>query len=318
VYDPGTGSVFVAVELGGPPRHELVALDLQTGSIRWRKGIDLPGADAKAMQQRGALAITDGRVWVPFGGLAGDCGDYKGRVVGLATDGSGSLRSYTVPTTREAGIWAPPGPVVDSAGTMFVSVGNGAAVGGDPYDYSDSVLALNSRAGLVDSFAPQTWASENASDQDLGSQGPALVGKWIFIAGKSGTAYVLAHGGLGGLGGQVSSARVCQSFGGTAVVGDVVYVPCTDGVRAVRIDDAGRMQVLWHAAQAITGSPVVGGGLVWTLDTGGGVLHGLDPSTGHSRSSVRVGAVTRFATPALTGRDVLVPTQAGLTIIATS
>jgi hypothetical protein len=327
VYDPGTGSVLVAIELGGPPRHELVALDVQTGSIRWRKGIDLPGADAKAMQQRGALAITGRRVWVPFGGLDGDCGDYKGRVVGVATDGSGSPQTYTVPTTREAGIWAPPGPVVDSAGTMFVSVGNGAAVGGDRYVYSDSVLALNSQAGLVDSFAPQTWAAENASDQDLGSQGPALVGKWIFIAGKSGTAYVLAHrgtggtagtGGLGGIGGQVSSARVCESFGGTAVQEDVVYVPCTDGVRAVRIDDAGRMQVLWHAAQAITGSPVVGGGLVWTLDTGAGVLHGLDPSTGLSRSSVRVGAVTRFATPALSGRTVLVPTQAGLTIIATS
>jgi hypothetical protein len=183
------------------------------------------------------------------------------------------------------------------------------------------VLALNSRAGLVDSFAPQTWASENAADQDLGSQGPALVGKWIFIAGKSGTAYVLVHGrtgGLGGIGGQVSSARVCESFGGTAVQEDVVYVPCTDGVRAVRIDDAGRMQVLWHAAQAITGSPVVGGGLVWTLDTGAGILHGLDPASGRSRESVRVGAVTRFATPALSGRDVLVPTQAGLTIIATS
>ena len=36
------------------------------------------------MQQRGALAITGGRVWVPFGGLDGDCGGYKGRVVGVA------------------------------------------------------------------------------------------------------------------------------------------------------------------------------------------------------------------------------------------
>ena len=35
------------------------------------------------MQERGALTVSGGRVWVPFGGLAGDCGGYKGRVVGV-------------------------------------------------------------------------------------------------------------------------------------------------------------------------------------------------------------------------------------------
>jgi outer membrane protein assembly factor BamB len=318
VYDAGSGLVFVAPEYGGPPRHELVALDLRTGAVRWRRGIDLPGTETRAMQERGALAVTGGRVWVPFGGLAGDCGGYKGRVVGVRLDGAGAPVSYTVPTTREAGIWTPPGPVVDSAGDLYVAVGNGESGVGDPYDHSDSVLRIGPDGRLRDSFSPATWPTDNDADLDLGSQGPTLVGQWVFTAGKSGTGYVLRRDHLGGIGGQVSQAEVCRSFGGTAVSGGVVYVPCTDGVRAVGIDGSGRLSVRWHADEALAGSPVVGGGRVWTLDQSGGVLHALDPATGAGREQVAVGATSRFATPAITGRDVLVPTLTGLTVVRTS
>jgi outer membrane protein assembly factor BamB len=311
------GMVYVAAEYGAPPRHELVALDAASGAVRWRKGLDLPGADPAAMQERGALTVAGARVWVPFGGLFGDCGDYTGRIMGVSPDGRGAPVSYTVPTARQGGVWAPPGPSVDLTGHLYVSVGNGASGPGDRYDHSDSVLELGTDAKLVDSFSPATWASDNENDLDLGSQGPALVGRWIFIAGKSGTAYVLRRGHLGGIGGEISQAPLCPSFGGTAVVADVVYVPCTDGLRAVRIDDAGSMHVLWHAS-GIAGSPVVGGGRVWSLDVGDGVLHALDPKTGRSLAQVRVGQVTRFATPAISGNRLLIPTESGLSIITTS
>ena len=147
-------------------------------------------------------AIAGGRVWVPFGGLDGDCGGYKGRVVGVRLDGSGDTIAYTVPTSREAGIWTPPGPAVDDSGNLLVAVGNGESGVGDKYDSSDSVLKIDPAGRLVDSFSPSTWATDNDSDLDLGSQGPALVGKWIFSAGKSGTAYVLRRDRLGGIGGR--------------------------------------------------------------------------------------------------------------------
>jgi hypothetical protein len=318
VYDAATGLVYVATEYGGPPRHELVALRLSTGAVAWRRALDLPGVDAAAMQERGALAITGGRVWVPFGGLAGDCGAYKGRLIGYTLTGSGAPVAYTVPTTREAGIWTPPGPTVDSDGHLFVSVGNGESGVGDPYDHSDSVLELSAQAELLDSYSPRSWPTDNDADLDLGSQGPALVGRWVFIAGKSGTAYVLRHKDLGGIGGEVSSAHVCKSFGGTAVVADVVYVPCADGVRAVRIDSTGHLHVLWHTQDSITGSPVVGGGRIWTVDPGAGVLHALNPATGRSLAQVDVGETSRFATPAITGSTVLVPTLAGVAVVSTA
>jgi outer membrane protein assembly factor BamB len=318
VFDRASGLVFVAPEYGGPPRHELVALDATDGSVRWHRSIDLPGVETAAMQERGALAITGGRVWVPFGGLAGDCGGYKGRVIGIALDGSGEPIVYTVPTTREAGIWTPPGPSVDPSGHLLVAVGNGESGQGDPYDHSDSVLEIDTAGKLVDSFSPTTWASDNDADLDLGSQGPTLVGKWVFIAGKSGSAYVLRRDSLGGIGGQVSRADVCKSFGGTAVVGNVVYVPCTDGVRAVRIDANGQLHVLWHAGESIAGSPVVGGGRVWALDQDAGVLHGLNPADGASVGQVKVGVTSRFATPALYGNKVFVPTLTGLLVVTSS
>jgi outer membrane protein assembly factor BamB len=313
------GTIYVSPELGGPPRHRLVALDLKTGAVKWQLSIDLPGTETAAMQERGALTITGGRVWVPFGGLNGDCGGYKGRVVGVRLDGTGTPIAYTVPTKREAGIWTPPGPSVDSAGNMYVAVGNGESGVGDPYDFSDSVLEIGTDAKLLDSFSPKSWPTDNDADLDLGSQGPALVGKWVFTAGKSGTAYVLRRDDLGGIGGEVSQSDLCTSFGGTAVVGATVYVPCTDGVRAVRIDDAGTLHVRWHASSdSIAGSPVVGGGRVWALDQDAGVLHALDPKSGKSREQVNVGTTSRFATPALYGKYVLVPTLAGLTVVTTS
>lgn len=318
VYDAAAHLVFAVAEYGAPPRHELVALDSRTGAVVRRTAVDLPGVDVKAMQQRAALTITGGRVWVAFGGLDGDCGQYKGRVVGVPADGTGGLVSYTVPTVREAGIWTPPGPVVDARGRLLVSVGNGESGPGDAYDHSDSILALDATGHLLDSFSPTTWATDNAADKDLGSQGPTLVGPWVFIASKSGTAYVLRADHLGGIGGEVSSTPLCKSFGGTAVAAGVVYVPCTDGVRAVSIDSAGKIVKRWQAASSTTGSPVVGGGRVWTLDPAGGVLHALDPATGKSLAQVKVGTTSRFATPAITGATLIIPTLTGIAVVATS
>ena len=312
------GVVYVAAEFSGsPPHHTLFALRASTGAVIWKHGLDLKGVETKAMQDRGALVYAGGRIWVPFGGLAGDCGNYKGRVVGVNVTGAHGAIKYTVPTTREAGIWTTPGPSFGGK-YLFVAVGNGAASFGDAYDKSDSILKITMGAHLYQYFAPASWASDNASDADLGSQAPAIVGKWVFADGKSGHAYVLHRYHLGGIGGAVSRTNLCTSFGGTAVVGSRVYVPCTDGIRAVRIDSTGHLHVVWHAAGQVVGSPVVGGGRVWSLDPGAGRLYALNPSTGGVVNSVDVGVTSRFATPAIYGYRMFVPTLSGVTVVGTS
>jgi outer membrane protein assembly factor BamB len=320
IYSAATGDVYLVAEHGGSVRHELIALAARSGKIAWRRPIDLPEADATVMQQRGALAITGGRVWVPFGALAGDCGNYKGRLVGVRLDGTGEPVKFDPSTRKQGGIWNPAGATVDAQGHLLVVSANGSSFPGDAYDHTNSVDELDASGKLIDSFAPTDWAQNNQGDVGLGSQGVALVGaKWAVLGGKSGPVYVLRQGHLGGIGGQVDVEEICQSFGGAAVDGDVVYLPCSDsGDVAVRIDRAGTLHVLWRAAGSIHGSPVVGGGRVWALDQSAGVLYSLDPKTGKGAARVGVGVSSRFATPAISGRDVLVPTLAGLTVVQTS
>jgi outer membrane protein assembly factor BamB len=319
VYDAATNRVYVVAEHGGTVRHELYALNLASGTAAWSKSVDLPGVSARDMQQRGALAIANNRVWVSYGAQAGDCGDYKGRVVGVRLSGANDVIFYSPPTKRGGGIWNPNGPTVNAAGHLLVVSANGAAFPGDAYDHTNTVLELDANAKVVDSFAPTDWAANNQGDVGLGSQGVALIGtKWAVLGGKSGPVYVLRQGHLGGIGGQVDVKDICRSFGGAAVDGNVVYLPCTDGVRAVQVDDAGKLHVLWHASDTITGSPVIGGGRIWVLDTNNGLLHGLDPATGESLGQVDVGVANRFATPALYGAEVIVPTLAGIAVVRTS
>lgn len=318
-YDASSGLVFVVAFLTGH-HHELVAVDARTGAVAWTKPVDPPGSHPEVEQQRAALLVSGGRVWVAYGGLDGDCGPYHGYLVGVATNGQGSLLIYQVPSSREAGIWTPAGPAADDSGHIYVSVGNGAQT--DPkanYDMSDSVIELDQNLKVVSFFAPATWAKENARDLDLGTTGPLLLpdGR-VFVAGKAGNAYLLQQGNLGGLGGNVPTNPLCTAFGGAAYANGVVYVPCTNGVRALRISGT-TMTPSWHAKPA--GSPVFAGGAVLSLDPGAGTLYALDPASGATKAKLSLGdSTTRFATPAVgdDGHAYVGTTHGSLVIVATS
>ena len=316
-YDAASNTVIVVSILNSPIRHVAFGLDPVTGNQKWSRTVDVPasvpGISPAAMQQRGALLVASGRVYIPYGGLAGDCSSYRGSVVGLdlTSPTTAPLWNFTVPTSREGGIWSAPGPIEEPGAGLLVAVGNGDTAQGGHYDYSDSVLELAGQR-ITDSFSPSEWQADNSSDLDLGSQAPAIVGNYVFIAGKNGTAYVLNKTKLGGIGGQVSRMPLCRSFGGTAVVGNTVFVPCDDGVRDVRINSNGTMTVLWHAESNVNGTPTVGGGKVFVLDRTAGVLHVLDPATGTTNWTVPVGAVSRFAAPAIYSNAVYIGTISGL------
>jgi hypothetical protein len=319
-YDATTNTVIVVSLIGTPSIHHVATgLDPVTGAVKWSRTVDVPasvpGISPDAMQQRGALIVAGRRVYVPYGGLAGDCSSYRGSVVGLDLDHptTAGLWNFTVPTSREGGIWAAPGPVENPGGGLLVAVGNGATASTGSYDYTDSILRIAGQQ-IIDNFSPSVWRNDNASDLDLGSQGPQIVGNYVFAAGKNGNAYLLNRGKLGGIGGQLSQLPLCTSFGGAATVGNEVFVPCTNGVRAVRVNSNGTMTVLWHAASNINGTVTAGAGYIWALDYGAGMLHALNPSTGASVYSLPVGSVNRFAAPALYAGAVFVGTLSGIKV----
>ncbi|HEY7414767.1 MAG TPA: PQQ-binding-like beta-propeller repeat protein, partial [Ktedonobacteraceae bacterium] len=316
VYDPQTGLIFAVAEIEGPG-HVLVGLDLKTGQVKVRRQVDAPGTSPQAQQQRAALALYGGRVYIAFGGLYGDCGDYHGLVVASRTDGTGPLLTYQVPTSQ-GGIWAPSGPVIDSQGNLYVSVGNGAATRGN-WDHSDSVLRLSPTLQLEDAFAPQSWPSDNANDLDLSSLGPVLLpNNLLFIQGKSSQGYVLHANHLGGVGGQIQTLSPCSAgaYGAAAVSGQQAFIPCADGLHQIKLAAGGTSLVTgWQAPPQVTGSPIVGGNTVYSLDPAGGKLYALDAATGALRTTFSVGPTTRFATPAFSQGGLFIGTMTGIVAV---
>src|SRR5258708_8706238 len=102
----------------------LFALRLVDGSVVWQLDVDPPGSDPTVQQQRGALALGSGLVYVPFGGLLGDCGNYHGYVAAVRVAGGPPL-VYRVPSGRMAGIWTPAGPTLDAEGNFYIVTANG-------------------------------------------------------------------------------------------------------------------------------------------------------------------------------------------------
>ena len=210
VYDPATGLVYAAAATTGF-RHVLAGIDITDGRVRFRRDIPAPDGHPRFDKQWAALAAERGRVYVAFGGFFGDCGPYRGSIVGIPASGAGALVSYVVPAAREGGIWAAGGPVIGPGGTIYVSVGNGAATAA-PFDGGDSVTALTPGLRRTGIFAPSSWAADNAGDLDLGSATPALLSPGRLLAdGKNGNAYLLNPAHLAGVGGQLAKAPVCAS-----------------------------------------------------------------------------------------------------------
>jgi outer membrane protein assembly factor BamB len=296
VIDPSSDSLF-AVAFVSPGTHELFDLSLSSGSVRHVVPIDPPGATATLEQQRGALALLGGVVYVPFGGLAGDCGAYHGWVVGVREDGTGGLLSYEVPTGRAGGIWAPGGISIGANGDLYVATGNSDATA--TFDFGDADIELSPALTEVEYFAPSNWADLNSHDTDLGSLAPTVLPNGdLFQVGKQGVGYLLSGANLGGINGQLFEGNVCSgAYGGTARVGWTVVVPCTDGLVEVATN-ATSFSIAWTASGFDAGPPIVTASVVWSIDIGSGSLLGFNLTTGHEIASFHLGAVVHFVTPA--------------------
>jgi outer membrane protein assembly factor BamB len=314
VVDAEAGVVYL-VAFEQPAHHELYAIDVASGAVRYHRAIDPPGADPRVHQQRAALALANGNVYVAYGGLAGDCGNYHGWVVGArAGAASGDLLVYQVPTGREGGIWAPSGIAADTNGRLYAVTGNSDSSG--TYDYNDAVLRLSADLKLEDYWAPADWLSLSRSDTDIGSTGPTLISNGMVVAaGKNGVLYLLRADRLGGIGGEVQKLQVCAAvFGGFAYAAGVVYVPCSDGVAAVLVTTDRTMRTLWRGPRAASGPPIVAAGALWITDPNTGVLFALDLSSGQVRFQRSLGAMQHFTTP--TAFRDLILVAAGSRVVA--
>ncbi|MDQ2943347.1 MAG: hypothetical protein M3R21_06730, partial [Candidatus Dormibacteraeota bacterium] len=314
--DVAGGRLYVVAFLRSH-HHMLFTLSLADGSVVSQLDVDPPGSNPSVEQERGALTLGSEHIYVPFGGLFGDCGAYHGYVVAVPLRGGPTL-SYKVPSAREAGIWSPQGATIGADGSVYVVSGNGDSR--SSFDYSNAVVQLSPDVQSVRSyFAPSNWASLNASDTDLGSVGATVIPSLgvVVAIGKQGVAYLLKAGSLGSVGGQIASRAACSgSWGGTAWSQSMVFVPCSDGLYALRVSSTS-IDVAWHAPHPALGSPIVTAGAVWGIESDSGILYALDVASGAVMHSLRLGsAAHHFSTPAATEGFVVAP--AGKTVVAVS
>ncbi len=224
--------------------------------------------------------------------------------------------SYVVPTEREGAIWGTAGPVTGPDGTLYVSVGNGS-VTSTKFDGSDAVTALSPALKQTGIFAPSSWYHDSQNDLDLGSTQPALLASGMLLAdGKSGTAYLISAAHLGGVGGQVAQAPVCPAYGGASVQGTTVYEPCEQGGMAAISTAGNKIRVLWRGPASAWGSPVVGGGAVWVTDWTAGTLYELNPASGATRYSLRLGSrLPHFSSMSMVSHRAYLGTTEGVVAV---
>jgi polyvinyl alcohol dehydrogenase (cytochrome) len=313
--DASRSEIFVVADEASSPiaAHHLIGLNLYTGAVLLDEVIDPPDTDPAAQLQRASLALDDGSVIAGFGGNDGDCSDYHGLVVSAPEDGS-TPTTYVVadlPGDSQGAVWmGGAAPTVDAQGNLWVATGNSAfESSSDTYDESDGVLEISPAMKLVQAFAPEAWYADNASDLDLGSAAPALLPNGLaFEVGKSQTAYVLAQSHLGGVNGQVALTNsFCFADGGSADLNGTLFVPCSGGIEAVT-PTASPPSALWSTSTGANGSPIVAGGLVWSI--GNGNLYALNPANGTEVQHFAIGAsASSFPSPSAADGLILAPSS---------
>jgi outer membrane protein assembly factor BamB len=88
-------------------------------------------------------------------------------------------------------------------------------------------------------------------------------------------------------------------------------------LRQLTLTSGARLITGWQAPPAVTGSPVIGGQTIYSLDPGG-VLYALNAATGQVRATLSTGATSRFATPTLSQGRIFIGTLRGVIAVGTN
>jgi outer membrane protein assembly factor BamB len=313
VIDAKTGTVFVVATIETANtviHHQLVGLDVTNGAVRVSANADPGGVQNPLdIQQRAGLALGNGRVYIGFGGYAGDCGTYHGWLVSLTEAGTAKVAFDATPHTGQGAIWAPSGPAIGAGGNVYVATGNpdpDVASG----DYGESVVKLDPTLHVLAHFS----GSNATDDEDLGSVGPALLSaNMVFQIGKQNVGYLLSQSNLS----KFSSLTICaeEAFGGIAYDGTHVFVPCSEHIQEVTVNNTTHTMTLgWHGpATERAGPPILAGGALWSVDPPTAKLYVLNPATGATITTIALGSAPNFASPSSALGLVLVGTGSGVT-----
>ena len=323
VIDEASRTLFVnamtSPDGGFTKKHLIFGLSVDTGEVRVGFPVDVSAAaktpnlafDSAIQNQRGALVISGGILYVPYGGHFGDCGDFHGWVVGVPLSNPVAVQAWAT-LGKGGGTWAPGGLSSDGNG-VYLATGN--TFGAPTWLGGEAIIRLGAGPAFsytpTDYFAPTDWMALDAGDVDIGGSGPVLFdlpgavpSKLTIALGKNSKAYLLDRTNLGGISEGIASAVVATNEiinaaaavttgKGTYVIFNGTGKSCPAGMSGnlvalkIGVGSPPTISTAWCADEHGTGSPMVtttdghAGAVVWTMGVqGDGKLHGFDGDSG--------------------------------------
>lgn len=321
--------------------HRLHALNIITGKEMFGGPVLISNPDLPTLYkfQRPGLLIANDNVYVAFGSIE-DRAPYHGLMFAFdkATLAQTALFNPT-PTGTEAGIWmSGASPSVDSAGNIYLSIGNGTV---STNNYGESIVKLSPTLQVLDYFTPYDFQALNNGDFDLGSGSlivvPDQTGPYpheLIACGKPTPIYVLNRDSMGHRG--TSSDNILQrldhQIGNTGSFRDsgqpcynspamwqqnVYFAPNHDVLKMFVLDSStgklsatptskGPYTYLWPGSDPVVSSHGNTNGIVWTLDSATSTLHAND-ATDVSKvlyTSPSLGSAIRWVPPTVANGHV--------------
>jgi len=317
VVDLGSRALFVDAfttpDGGTTKKHLIFSLNVDTGAINPAWPVDVNTAaqynsrtfDSSVQEDRGALALVSGRVYVAYSAYVGDCGNYHGWVVGVDISNPSNVMAWAT-TAVGGGIWGHGGVASDGT-NMFVVTGNTFNTGGN-WMGGEAIIRLQSgptwSGQLSDYWAPANWLTLDNGDTDLGGVSATIIdvpgatpSQLVLALGKDRNAYLLNRNNLGGITAPVVQANVS----GTTLRGtSAVTYRTSQGTYFAFHDDGNAMIAYkitatnppgivsaWSIGQSGRGSPWVtttdgtNNTIVWVAGVAGDQrLHGYNADTG--------------------------------------
>ena len=344
VIDFASGTLYLDAMIrdGNAAHHRIFALSVDDGSTRSGWPVDVGTALtgtatpflSAPQNQRGGLTLVGSRVYVPYGGHSGDCGNYHGWVVAVPVDRPSAPTAF-VTTSVRSGDWTPGG--LSSDGTsVFAVFGNGDA--GAAWAHSEAAVRLGTGATFSgsprDYWAPPNWQNLDQTDLDLA--GPAMpldlsgaTPSALLIAfGKDGNVYLLDRNNFGGIANPLAQLHATtgvilntSAMYRTAIGTYVVFrgrgaagcpgLTAGSSLVAVKIGPGSppQLSLAWCAGTSSSGSPIAtttdgtANPIVWAIGAEGDQrLHGYDGDTGAvvfagGGAGDAMASTSRFITP---------------------
>jgi len=310
VVDLASRSLFLDAMIdGNPKKHFVYSLNVDSGVTNPGWPVDLNATasfngttfTSNVQNERGALAIVNGVLYVPFSGLAGDCGTYHGWVVGISIGNPSIVRAWATGAIG-GGIWGHSGVASDGT-NLFVITGNTFNTQGN-WMGGEAIIRLQAGPVFSDFWAPPNWFPLDQSDTDLGGVSATLVdvlgatpSQLVLALGKDGMAYLLNRNNLGGVSPPLASASLPSAVRGQSAAtyhtGQGTYFVFhteNNAVAAYKVTPTNPPNIVpaWSVNQTGLGSTWVtstdgtNNVIVWVAGGGGdGRLHAYDGDTGN-------------------------------------